>query len=279
MKKIALLLLPLVIAGFVFAGYVFFISRKTGGKGAIQVTSTPQSTVYLNGVMLGKTPLCKCEGSDMLASGEYTIRLVPDGSFVPFEEKITIIPSVLTVVDRTFANEGASSGSIITLLPLTSTAKNELMVLSFPDKAHVSLDENDQGITPTLLKDITESDHEVLLTKDGYLDKSVRVRSVNGYRLLMTVYLGVNPDLTASVSATPTPSSSPSATPQQHIVILDTPTGFLRVRQDATITSNEIGRVNPGDTYSLLSEQDGWYEIDLGNGKSGWVSAQYAKKQ
>ncbi|MBU3978106.1 SH3 domain-containing protein, partial [Patescibacteria group bacterium] len=37
--------------------------------------------------------------------------------------------------------------------------------------------------------------------------------------------------------------------------------------------------VNPGDTFLLIGEQTGWLEIKLPDGRTGWVSNQYAKKQ
>jgi uncharacterized protein YgiM (DUF1202 family) len=60
---------------------------------------------------------------------------------------------------------------------------------------------------------------------------------------------------------------------------LQTPTGFLRVRDQASLNGAEIGQVKPGETYALLDEQTGWYQIKLTNGKTGWISSQYAQKQ
>jgi uncharacterized protein YgiM (DUF1202 family) len=59
---------------------------------------------------------------------------------------------------------------------------------------------------------------------------------------------------------------------------LQTPTGFLRVRDQASLGGAEIGQVKPGETYTLLDEQSGWYKIKFNN-KEGWISSQYAQKQ
>lgn len=110
MKKILLILLPFVIGFAAFGMYLLFFSKDVG-KGALQVTSLPESNVYLNGKLLGKTPLCKCESKDLLSTGDYTIRLVPldpNLSQDTFEQKVTITKSVLTVVDRTFG-QGADA--------------------------------------------------------------------------------------------------------------------------------------------------------------------------
>ena len=96
------------------------------------------------------------------------------------------------------------------------------------------------------------------------------------------MYLGVDgstpeisPTPTASKSATPTPTPISGDT----VTILNTPTGFLRVREDASTGAVEVGRVTPGDTLPLIDEVSGWYKIQLTDGKEGWVSSQYASKE
>jgi len=286
MKKALLILIP----SFIFASVAFLIVQsiilRGNEKGALQVTSSPQSEVFINGKSIGKTPLCKCDPKDMLRTGEYTIRIVPlSGGFSEFQEKITISKSVLTVVDRKFGKGATSEGSIITLEPLKEGNKRELLVISKPDKSEVLLDNTPSGFSPILLKDVTESDHEIILKKTGYTEKRVRIRTPNGYKLVASVYLGVDED---GVIATPTPTVSPTASPSAtitpvslptKITILQTPNGFLRVRQTASTSSDEIGRVNPGDTFDILDEAPGWYKIKLTTGDEGWISSQYARKE
>ena len=278
MKKIFLVILPPVLAITIFIAGLFILN-KDSGKGALQVTSAPSSKVYLNGKLLGDTPLCKCDQVNMLAVGEYTIKLIPkEGNFEPFEQKIKITPSVLTVVDRTFGQGGFSQGSIITLSALPNKKDVQFSVLSFPDKVNVFLDNNLVGISPLLLKNVTESDHEIKLTKDGYKDKIIRIRTVAGYRLEALVFMGVNPDFSSSSSsaaAVPVPTASPSA----KITILTTPTGFLRVRESNSVSAAQVALVYPGEKYDLISESEGWYQIKLTDGKIGWISTQYAKKE
>ena len=276
MKKIFIFLIPLVSASIVVLGFMFFIS-KNSGKGAIQVTSTPRSDVFLNGKLIGQTPLCKCEGKDMISTGEYTVRLVPhDSNFSPFEEKIQIVRSILTVVDRTFDNGALSYGSILTLSPISDKKDAQLLIISFPDKGNVFLDNNLVGITPLLLKKVSDVDHELKLGKNGYKDKSIKIKPAQGYRLISLIFLGVSPAV-ASASASNSSSQSASLTISK-VTILNTPTGFLRVRKTNSIESAEVDKVYPGETFDLVNEQSGWFEIRLNNGKTGWISSQYAKK-
>lgn len=275
MKRLLFYIIPLLCVIAIFTAIVLFLNQNTG-KGALQVTSIPQSQVYLNGKLIGETPLCRCDPKDMIPIGSYRIRLVPkEGNSKPYDEQIAINKSTLTVVDRTFGEN--SSGSVITLTPLPSKKEIELMVISFPDKTNVFLDNNQKGVAPILLKDVTESDHELKLTKEGYLDKNLRIRTTSGFRLKSIIFLSVNPNVASPSSQTPL--STPQTPKVEKVTILDTPTGFLRVREDSSIASSEIGRVSPGDSLELVSEKEGWFQIKMTDGKLGWLSSQYAKKE
>ena len=290
MKKILLFVLPVVLAILVFAGIVFFLQRSDQGKGALQVTAQPQSMVFLNGKEIGKSPFCKCDPKTMLPTGEYTIRLVPvTEGYQQYEEKITITQSVLTVVDRTFGDMGKSYGSVISLVPITDKKNAQIFVSSFPYGADVSLDSNVAGNTPVLIEHVTDSDHELTVSKTGYKEKTIPIHGVMGYKLHAIISLATDTSPVvalpgSSPSAQPSATSSPGPSPAnaltgQSILILDTPTGFLRVRDSASLGGQEVARVNPGETYPYVSEQTGWYQIKLTSGKTGWVSASYVKKQ
>lgn len=275
MRKIFFFLIPLLLALLSFA-FLTFILNRSSGKGALQVTANPKSNVYLNGKLIGQTPLCKCELPDMLETGDYNIRLVAEsGSFPAFSEKITISKSVLTVVDWTFDQGTSAEGSIINLTPLSDKKQNELLISSFPSSVSVSVDNDLSGVTPVLFKKLTESDHEIKFAKEGYKEKVIRVRTVSGYKLSVSAFLGVEKDIVSS----PTPSSFPTPTASSlKIEILETPTGFLRVRESNSLNAQEITRVNPGEVFEFVEEKEGWILIKLKDEKKGWVSAQYVRK-
>lgn len=278
MKKVLAFVIPILLAIGVFATFEYFVNN-INGKGALQVTANPQSTVYVDGRLMGKTPLCKCDGSDMLPAGTHSIKIFPsDTQFSPYEEQVMLTKGVLTVVDRTFGSGAYSEGSDIGLIPLASGKEIELLVQSTPDKVNVILDGNAVGQTPLKLQNVTESDHELKLSKDGYREKILRIHTVSGYQLVAKVYLAVNPN---APSPTPTgnPNITPTPTPGPKVIILQTPTGFLRVRASASITAAEVGRVLPREIYDLVDETDGWYEIKLKDGTTGWISSSYAQKQ
>lgn len=280
MKRIMLFIFPLIFSIVIFSAVVYFMT-KANGKGALQITSNPKSNAYLNGKLIGATPICKCEGNDTLIEGEYTLKLVPlEEGLLPFSEKIKITKSILTVVDRSFGKGSASEGSIIALEPLSDKKAVELVVLSFPEGSQVLVDSAASGNTPILLKNLTPSDHEVKMIKDGYKEKSIRIKTTPGYKLTISAYLGIN----LEINPTPIPLSFPSAVPtptsfSPRVLILQTPTGFLNIRESGSFTASIAGQVNPGEIYELISEKDNWFEIKFKDGKTGWINSQYAKKQ
>src|SRR5205814_6546941 len=128
--------------------------------------SVPESGVYLNDKYFGQTPLCKCDANDMLSDGDYTLKLIPnDKTLNEFQEKVTISEGVLTVVDRKFAKDSLSEGSIISLTPLSDKKNTQLLVVSFPQGTHIFLDDNDIGTSPLLYNNPTESDHAIRISK------------------------------------------------------------------------------------------------------------------
>ncbi|HSW97129.1 MAG TPA: SH3 domain-containing protein [Candidatus Saccharimonadales bacterium] len=322
MKKLLLFLLPPILACVVFFSAMYILAKTDKGKGALQITSTPKADVYLDGKLIGTTPFCKCKLPEMIPTGDYTVKLVPkDNNLEPFAQQIPINKSVITVVDVSFGDNNNNSARIISLAPLTDTNSTQIFATSFPDSAKVLVDKNESGNTPILLKDVTDSDHDILFDKDGYESKLLHVHTVKGYKLSAIAFLAVKSNLTATTSAgpslpntsvsvspsisptpsligkpsgTPTPTLKTSVTPKvtvtptttagssaagSHVLILNTPTGFLHVRATPSSSGAIITNVDPGQTFPLLAQQSGWYQIQLTDGTKGWVSGQYSKIQ
>ena len=266
MKKFIVILIPLFIGATLVLGYQYFATSRIQVS-ALQITATPQAEVFFDNISLGKTPFY----NDKLKPGEHTIKLVPqDSGLFNFEEKMTLRNGVLTVIDRIFkTTEAESETSNISLEKLSTNNASEITVVSSPQGAEVKLNEQSQGITPLLLKDIPISDHQITIAKEGYKTKTLRVRPTEGYRLTISAKLSiVRPD-ESQVSPTATPKT-------QTVQILQTPTGFLRVRQEASTTSKEIARVSPNETFPLLETGEDWFKIQLEDGSEGWISSQYA---
>lgn len=277
MKKVIFIIIPSLVLAIIIFLFLQLLVLKKFDKGALQITTNPTSKIYLNGKYIGVTPLAKSKNDDMLTTGEYTLRLVPAGATLPeYQEKITITKSVLTVIDRKFGNGALSEGSVISLSPIRDGKKAEIFVSSFPTNADIFIDDSQKGVAPQLIKNVAISDHSIKVKKDGYKEKIIRVQTPPGYRLQVIAYLAANETLAVPVASV---SAVPEESTKSMVRILTTPTGFLRVRDQAGVAGGEIGRVIPGESYELISEEAGWVQIKLTNGKEGWVSSQYTQKQ
>ncbi|MFC1722458.1 PEGA domain-containing protein [Patescibacteria group bacterium] len=59
--------------------------------------------------------------------------------------------------------------------------------------------------------------------------------------------------------------------------ILQTGTGWLRVRSEPSLNSSEIAKADVGKEYALLEEQPEWVKIALSEDLQGWVSKTYVE--
>ncbi len=258
------------------------------GKGGLQVTSNIKAQVFLNDKLVGTAPLCLCEGKNTISSGDVEVKIAPlDKSFPPYLARVKINPNVLTAVDRTFL-PGALASSYILMLEKINDRDPQIFVASVPDSSLVSIDGESEGVTPLYLKSISVSEHEVEIEKPGFSKKTVRVRAVAGFKLILNVVLGteatsqelkqVASESAQTIINTPSPMASPTPAGPQ-VIISQTPTGFLRVRATPSVAGAEIGQVKPGEVYPLVDENATWYQIQLPKGTKGWISATYATKQ
>ncbi|MGB9637172.1 MAG: PEGA domain-containing protein [Microgenomates group bacterium] len=288
MVRKLLLFLIILSSGFLLSGCSF---KKA--PAALQIKTQPTANVLIDGKLLGKTPY----QADNLKAGEITLKLIPESdnqSLVSWEGKIKLAGGVLTLIEREFGTgEADSSGQILTL-EKAKTKEASLSVVSDPDGALVKIDGDSKGFTPLAVDKIEEGDHEIVVTKDGYTDKTLNAKAIAGYKLVVNVKLATiaspsaspTPLATSSASLTPTVSVTPktgraSPTPTAaagrssgYITVKENSLGFLRVRDNPSGT--EIAKIEPIDPqkkYPLLEEKSGWYKIEYETGKEGWVSA------
>ncbi|EKD46878.1 MAG: Type IV pilus assembly protein tapC [uncultured bacterium] len=66
-------------------------------------------------------------------------------------------------------------------------------------------------------------------------------------------------------------------TEKNKLEIIETGLGFLNVRKQGDSDGEKIGKVIPGQQYEYIQEKNGWYEIVLSDGMSGWVIGEFIK--
>ena len=194
-----------------YLSLAFFLSGcraiGTNKPAALQVTSIPEASVFLDGKHLGKTPY----SSDQLKSGEHTLKL--SASEASYLERVTLNPGTLTVVNRELVNNFlAQSGEVLSLEP----SGQGLFISSSPDQASITLDGRLIGTSPLLVEDIKEGEHKLLLAKDGYQDREISIKTSPKYQLVAAITM-------ASVAAKQPPASP---VPVIKVQVTSTPAGF-----------------------------------------------------
>lgn len=271
------MIVVIFLAVLVFGGYKLL----SGGSGVsgLKILSTPTASIFLNEKLIGKTPF-----DDKYSSGEYILKLIPEGissQTVSWQGKINLNPQVLTYVNRELGtSELTSAGEILTLEKI-SQSQAQLAVTSQPDGATVILDGQEKGNTPLVATEVTLGDHEVAVSSPGFTTRTVRISAVTGFKLSASIQLALAPGAEAVPTGTATASSLTTKTTEvakPYVLIKDTPTGFLRVRMEPSLSATEAAQVKPSEKYPYLDEKTGWFKIKYEGEKSGWVSASYAQK-
>ncbi len=268
----------LVLSGVLLLFKIFFLDNK--GVAAIQVQSFPKADVYLNGNKIGSTPL----KDEKQVPGEYDLKLTTtvNGKDIDWIGKVKLASDTITFVNRELSdNPEQTAGESLILEKLADNKTTEIAVVSDPNGAIVKIDGKSVGTAPITVPEVSAIDHEISLSYPGYRDRFVRGRVVAGYRLNVSAQMAKTQENQATISTTPTPT--PTATKsasiaKPYVTIKQTPTGWLRVRSAPSTAATESGRVNPGESFPLLSDQTGWVKIKFKETLEGWVSDSYVEK-
>lgn len=243
---------------------------KTAG---IFVETSPASSVFIDGEQVGRSPY---DGTRK--ASEIVVKLVPETlgkPLSPYEVKVTLTPGVKTVIKREFGEtEEASSGEIVSFEKLGGSEAS-VSVVSIPDAAQVAIDGQIRGFTPYKASEITPGEHSLVVSYDGFESRTISLKVVEGYRLTAVVKLRATGEVKAEEEEAPEEEEK-----RVMVEILSTPTGFLRVRAEASTSGKELAQVKPGQRFNFVEEsEDGdWFKIEYEADKEGWVSAEYAKK-
>lgn len=283
------------------SGCTIFPSRK---KAALNVTTTPKATIFLNGEHLGQTPYY----NEKLKSGEYVLKIVPESSgqaLTPWEGRVNLSPGILTVVNRELGlTQELSSGEILSFEPLADKKAASISIVTTPDGAVVNLDGEPRGFAPLSIDNISEGEHILVINSPGYQEKSIKAKTVKGNKLIASIQLAriatvtepapaeetqkeatpaASPKASPKASPTASPKASPktgsTTTPAKPYIEITSKEGWARVRDGAGTNYKELTTVDLGEKFPLLeTSSNGWYKIEYEDGKEGWVSGALAEK-
>ncbi len=256
-----------------------YLKPKPGG---ILINTTPISSVYINGDLVGKTPF-----RGTYDTGSVGIKLVPeiaDQNLIPYETRLSLVSGIQTVVLYNFGKTTDEASGDIISFEKENRQTTSLVVVSTPDNAQISVDGVPRGFTPYKTSTISPAEHKITIKVPGYTERNLTVKTLQGFRLTVFAKLAKSSDV---VQSSETPVATPAPVIKTYIQILDTPTGFLRVRTEPGTKGEEIAEVKPGSKYPYLDTDTatGWFKIQYGdvkpglpNGIVGWVSNQFTKK-
>lgn len=265
MKKTVFLILVLLS--------IFLLSVRIGlnpilerlgyqSRAGLKVTSIPESAVAVNGKEMGMTPF----EDDNLPVGEYLVKLTAGKA--EWQGKVKLTQGTMAVINRELGeNLASSSGEVLSLDKGGGAA-----ITSTPEGATVEIDSQAVGQTPLWISNLAVGEHTFILSRDGYLKRSIKAS--------LPPDLSLNLDVTLAVAETSLESISiPQDEASVRLVVKQTSVGFLRLRDRPSTQGREIGRVSSGEGLTLVEESGGWDKVKTDNGTEGYVSAQYVQKQ
>lgn len=277
MKKVKVIFISILFLA-VFAGAGLFLAGYFSPKpGGIRIETNIKASVFVNGALVGETPY-----QNKYKAETILLRLVPLGSsqdLVPYETSIALASGIETVVGRTFeASEELSSGYVISF-EKSGKQTSGLIAISQPENSQVLIDGVSRGFSPYSSSTIAPAMHTVTIKSPGYSDLTMTIKTIPGYRLTFYAKLG------KESARIPESNENSQINPTKMVEILNTPTGYLRVRTAPGTKGDEVAQVKPGEEYPYLDTdiETGWIEIQYEASKSGlplgltgWISGDYA---
>lgn len=293
-KLILLTILTIMFVGYI--GVKFLVLDSQNEFGQLKIASSPNANVFLDNVNVGRTPY-----DQKVKIGDYAIKLIPDHeatATASWQGKLHVYKNALSYVNRELGSSDINSaGEIYTITAASrenrKSGSGEVYIETEPVGAIVYLDNDEKGIAPLLLAEIPKGTHELSIFMPGFFRRTQKVNIEEYRRVNATIKLAIDQEAqrkqasnsaalerkpaTDSAKLSPTPTGAkPSG---KTVTILQTPTGFLRVRTEPNVNAPEAAQVNPGDKFTVLDEQPNWYKIPYADGKEGWVASQYAKAE
>jgi len=295
-----------IFAAFVI-GFLLTGCDLPGGKpkpGALQVNSVPTATVFIDGKHVGRTP----HYDDNLEPGEYIVKLISEAEGVKssvWSGKVKITSNTLTLITRELSDdEDKIAGEVMTLDPISNKKEAQLAIVTNIDEVTVKLNGEFKGKTPLVLTGLTEGSSEAELVLDGYVTRRIQFKLANGYRLTIDADLAksdekdikkdegskegvvekdknVNDEEKVSSSAGEVNNGEVDdgkLSVGDEVKIVETGTGWLRVRAEASLSASESAKVDVGAEFTVIEVDGDWVRIEYEDGEQGWVFADYVEK-
>jgi len=162
------------------------LDRKT--KSGLQVlTEDIPSSLFLDGQYLEKTPYI---GKD-IKPGQYTLRIQPDDpTLLPYETTITLRKGLVTAITwRPGSRPELSGGVIYEIERLSNRKASEVLILTIPDGAIISITGREKDYGPLNITEIEPGEKEFEVMLPSYKPQKHTIKLLAGHRTTITIKL------------------------------------------------------------------------------------------
>lgn len=255
------------------SGQTFSLDDKDLSSKINVVSEPSQAKVFIDDAEVGKTPY----SSTALTDGEYDLRIEKDG-YEPQIARIKIQKSFkLNVLVQLFPipvpEKVVGVGTSTTVLDLSSSLDELFLDPASWAKGVVYWNVTRQNSLK--LSYFVDYAGAIYDTSGKVMEGSDKIALKAGDTI---GYLGRKSDNGITTDAQTALARFGESAGASKVKVLNTGTGWLRVRSEPSLDGTEIGRLNVGEEVPLLEEKGSWVKVSLPDGKEGWVAASYVSK-
>ena len=156
------------------------LPQNTPVVGSVRISSTPaDASVYIDNRLTGVTP----ETVNGMSAGPHQVLLIKQG-YGNYNARVTVIQGSVT-----------SLYAVLDKTPVVVLPSGSIRITSTPSFASVSVDNRLTGVAPETINGIAPGQHQVLITKPGYLTLTKSVTVSDQQVTTVSVVLPVNPSI------------------------------------------------------------------------------------
>ena len=306
MKKY-ILTTALIFSSLFVSGCTLIQSDRAG----LEISTQPQANVFINSDNKGTTPFT----TEALKPGEYDIRLEsPQGTW---SKKIRIENGTVYFININIGqNESSTSGELVYLekgrgvwiisspngaevsldgqkqgftpylIQNISEGEHQITIAKNgfePRTININALKGNKIMIEAMLNSLGNSNTMVNDEEDSKKSKPTATPQTSespSSSPKATTLSSPSPSAktTSSPTASATTKPSTSTKAKGTVTVLDTSTGWLRVRDKAGLEGKEVARVDSGETIEYIGQTDnGWTQIILKDGTIGFVASRFVK--
>ncbi len=265
------------------SGQDFWFEKDDSGNVLRVITEPPQAKVFLDGAEIGTSPFLKGNVSE----GDYELKVTLPG----YETQTTRINIkkgyVLNASTKLFpmpipqpVSALTSAGNFYDLSTdndvVASDTQSWVKAIIYWNKTR-GINVDNVGDNKGLIFDFYLDYKGNMFNADGNpVTTTADMAALKNYK--KGAYLGKKADgglSSQAKDALTTLLGSAAAIGGKQATIKATPTGWLRVRDNPTLSGVEVTRVDTGGSYLVEEEKTGWVKIKISDTVEGWVSSDY----